>query len=201
MIDLVELYARHARRFDTSRTRTLMELPYLQTATSLAPSPGKVLDLGCGSGEPLARYFVENGYRVTGIDVVDEMLQMCRARFPDMSWQLADMRHLELGERIDIVMAWDSFFHLCPSDQRGMFETFEKHTARGGVLVFTSGTTAGEAVGGDLFGDKLYHASLDAQEYRRLIDDHGYRVVLHRAEDPHCGNHTVWVARHRSTRS
>ena len=58
MIDLAKLYARHARRFDETRTRSVMELPYLERATSLVPPPGTVLDVGCGSGEPIARYFI-----------------------------------------------------------------------------------------------------------------------------------------------
>ena len=198
MIDLDELYARHAQRFDAARTGGLMELPYLEMVTALAPPPGKVLDVGCGSGEPIARYFVQKGYRVTGIDAVNEMLEMCRARFPEMTWRQADMRHLDIPERFEIVIAWDSFFHLGPDDQRRMFETFRRHTAPGGVLIFTSGLTEGEAIGGDLFGDKLYHASLDTQEYARSLEQRGYRVVLHRIQDPDCGGHTVWIAQLRS---
>ena len=194
MVDLAELYARHARQFDGVRVGTLVELPYLRLATSLVSAPGTVLDLGCGSGEPIARYFIEKGYRVTGVDAVDEMLQMCRARFPEMTWRQADVRSLDLDGEFDIVIAWDSFFHLSPEDQRGMFETFRRHMAPSGVLVFTSGTTEGEGIGGDLFGDKLYHASLDTLEYQRLLKQHGYSVVCHRVEDPDCGWHTVWVA-------
>jgi SAM-dependent methyltransferase len=196
-MDLAELYARHAERFDRSRTRSLTERPYLEKATALAPPPAQVLDVGCGSGEPLARYFVENGYRVTGIDVVSEMLEMCRARFPDTTWRQIDMRRLDIPERFEIVIARDSFFHLKPDDQRRMFATFRNHTAPGGVLVFTSGLTEGEAIGGDLFGDALYHASLDTREYARLLDRHGYDVVLHRIQDPDCGGHTIWLARRR----
>jgi SAM-dependent methyltransferase len=194
MMDLTQLYARHAQRFDAARTRSLMELPYLEKATALAPAPGNVLDLGCGSGEPLARYFVDNGYCVTGIDTVGEMLDMCRARFPEMTWRRADMRHLDIPQRFEIVIAWDSFFHLKPDDQRQMFATFRKHTVPGGVLVFTSGTSEGEKIGGNLFGDVLYHASLDSVEYARLLDHHGYSAILHRVEDPDCGGHTVWIA-------
>jgi SAM-dependent methyltransferase len=175
-----------------------MELPYLETATSLVPPPGTVLDAGCGSGEPIARYFIEQGYDVTGVDVVGEMLELCRVRFPQMRWLQADMRRIDVGARFDIVIAWDSFFHLPPNDQRCMFHTFRRHTAPGGVLMFTSGLTEGEAIGGDLFGDELYHASLDTEEYARLLDDHGYDVVLHRPDDPECGGHTVWMARLRS---
>jgi ubiquinone/menaquinone biosynthesis C-methylase UbiE len=135
---------------------------------------------------------------VTGVDLVEKMLEMCRARFPQMRWLQADMRRIDVGARFDIVIAWDSFFHLPPDDQRRMFHPFSRHTAPRGVLMFTSGLTEGEAIGGDLFGDELYHASLDTEEYERLLDDLNYDVVLHRPEDPECGGHTVWIARLRS---
>jgi 2-polyprenyl-3-methyl-5-hydroxy-6-metoxy-1,4-benzoquinol methylase len=198
VVDLAELYARHAQRFARDRARSSMELPYLETAASLAPSPGTLLDLGCGSGEPLARYFIERGYDVTGIDIVEPMLEMCRTRFPQMTWLQADMRCLDIGARFDIVLAWDSYFHLPPDDQRRMVGTFRNHTAPGGIVMFTTGLTEGEAIGGDLFGDQLYHASLNTAEYARLLEDHGYEIVLHRPEDPECGGHTVWIARRRS---
>lgn len=194
MVDLDELYARHAGRFDDARSGSTMERPYLKAATTLVPAPSSVLDLGCGSGLPIARYFADRGYRVTGVDPVREMLDMCDARFPDMTWHQRDMRGLELGEEFGIVLAWDSFFHLDPGDQRSMFSTFRKHVAPGGVLVFTSGTIEGGCVGGDLFGDVLYHASLDSEEYAQLLLVNGFSVILHRIEDPDCGGHTVWFA-------
>jgi cyclopropane fatty-acyl-phospholipid synthase-like methyltransferase len=86
-----------------------------------------------------ARYLIERGYDVTGVDAVEEMLDMCRARFPRMRWLRADMRQIDIGARFDIVIAWDSYFHLPPSDQRRMLDTFSRHTAAGGVLMFTSG--------------------------------------------------------------
>jgi SAM-dependent methyltransferase len=194
MEDPADLYSRHAERFDRGRWRELMERPYLEKAIALTPPPGRVLDLGCGSGEPIARYLIESGYHVTGVDPAGEMLEMCRARFPAMTWKQADMRRLALAERFDIVIAWDSFFHLQQDDQREMFATFRKHTAPGGVLVFTSGPAAGESINPDWFGDALYHASLGPEEYRGLLELHGFDVVLHRSEDPDCGGHTVWVA-------
>jgi ubiquinone/menaquinone biosynthesis C-methylase UbiE len=197
VLDLARVYARHARDFDRLRTRSLMELPYLERATSIAPPPGKVLDVGCGSGEPIARYFVESGYEVTGIDFVDEMLAMCKSRFPQMIWRSMDMRELDFRDQFSVVIAWDSFFHLSPDDQRLMLPRFSRHTAAGGVLIFTSGTTEGGAIGGDLCGDRLYHGSLNTDEYAQLLDRHGYDVVLHKVEDPDCGGHTVWIARRR----
>jgi SAM-dependent methyltransferase len=195
-----EFYARHAARYDRSRSRALMERDYLERVTRLVAAPARVLDLGCGGGEPLARYFVERGYEITGVDVVGDMIALCRARFPDMSWLCADMRALALSRSFDVVLAWDSFFHLDRDDQRAMFATFRRHTAPGGVLLFTSGPTDGEAIG-TAFGEALYHASLSPREYEARLREHGYEVLLHRVEDPDCGGHTVWLARLASASS
>ena len=35
---------------------------------------GQLLDLGCGSGEPVAQYFINQGWSVTGVDFSEEML-------------------------------------------------------------------------------------------------------------------------------
>ena len=197
MIDLVAVYARHAESFDRARIGCSMETPYLEMATQLAPAPGKVLDIGCGSGEPIARYFGEHGYQVTGVDAVQQMLNIARTRFPTMTWRQQDMRRLDFAEHFQIVIAWDSFFHLNRDDQRAMFERFRRHTAPRGVLMFTSGVVEGEAEGGDMFGDLLYHASLDTTEYAQLLNGVGYDVVDHSVEDPNCGGRTVWIAQLR----
>jgi 2-polyprenyl-3-methyl-5-hydroxy-6-metoxy-1,4-benzoquinol methylase len=194
MDEIAVLYARHARSFDQARSRRLLERPYLNAALSALPASARVLDLGCGAGEPIARYFVEKGHHVTGVDAAAPMIELCRSRMPEMTWVQADMRSLVLAERFELVVAWDSFFHLNHPDQRAMFATFERHAAPGGALLFTSGPSEGVALG-DLFGDELYHSSLDAAEYRELLQRHGYEVMEHRTEDPDCGGHTVWLAR------
>jgi hypothetical protein len=47
---------------------------------------------------------------------------------------------------------------------------------------------------GQLRGEPLYHASLDPNEYRALLDAHGFDVVAHVIEDSTCGGRTVWLA-------
>ena len=59
--------------------------------------------------------------------------------------------------------------------------------------MFTSGPAHGEAIG-SYKGEPLYHASLDAAEYRALLNANGFEVVAHVVEDPDCGGHTVWLA-------
>jgi SAM-dependent methyltransferase len=191
---VARLYERVAARFDRDRGRSLVERAYLEAALDGRSRGAEVLDLGCGAGEPIARFFIEAGCRVTGVDAAAAMLELCRRRFPAMTWIEADMRSLDLGRRFDVIVAWDSFFHLPHDDQRAMFPVFARHALPGASLLFTSGTGHGVAIG-DLYGAELFHASLAPEEYRGLLDTHGFATTIYRERDPDCGEHTVWLAR------
>jgi trans-aconitate methyltransferase len=122
------------------------------------------------------------------------MIALCAERFPDQHWRQADMRTLNLNKQFAGILAWNSFFHLKPEDQRQMFPVFQRHAAPGALLMFTSGTSLGEALG-EFQGETLYHASLDPQEYRAQLAEHGFEVLDHIVEDKDCGGLTVWLAR------
>ena len=191
---IVGLYRRHARAWAEDRGNTLSEGAWLDRFLALLPAGAAVLDIGCGSGEPIGRHLIGKGHPVTGIDSSPEMIGMCRERFPRGDWRVADMRALRLGRAFGGLLAWDSFFHLRPDDQRRMFPVFRAHAAPGAALMFTSGPAHGVAMGW-FRGEPLYHASLDPAEYRALLDANGFAVVAHAAEDPGCGGRTVWLAR------
>ncbi|KRR26993.1 methyltransferase [Bradyrhizobium lablabi] len=191
---IIDLYQRKARDWIESRARTkLIEKPWLDRFRLLLPPAGQILDLGCGSAVPMAAYLIELGHPVTGVDSSPAMIEACREHFPKQEWIVADMRKLALRRQFSGILAWDSFFHLSYGDQRRMFPVFREHAARDAALMFTSGPVHGEAIG-DFAGEPLYHASLDPAEYRSLLDQSGFRVVSHIAEDPDCGGHTIWLA-------
>ncbi|KRE01004.1 methyltransferase [Bosea sp. Root670] len=190
---IIDLYQRHAATYDGLRGKTLMEGPWLARFRDLLAPGATILDIGCGTGQPIARHFIEHGHAVTGVDSAPAMIALCRTRFPEGDWQVADMRRLALGRRFDGLIAWDSFFHLTPEDQRGMFKVFASHAAPGAALLFTSGPAHGEAIG-SFESEALYHGSLDPGEYRTLLAESGFAVIDHIVEDPSCGGHTIWLA-------
>jgi trans-aconitate methyltransferase len=193
---VIGLYQRHALEWDKERNRTLFEKAWLDRFLALVPNKASILDIGCGSAEPIAHYFIEKGHEVTGIDSSSAFISICRERFPNLRWMLADMRELSLNQRFCGILAWDSFFHLCPLDQQRMFPIFRSHAAPKAALMFTSGTAHGTAIG-TYKDEPLYHGSLDEAEYRALLDDNGFDIVSHVVEDPNCGHRTVWLAQLR----
>ncbi|MGU3412611.1 class I SAM-dependent DNA methyltransferase [Enterobacteriaceae bacterium C34A] len=189
--NIIELYHKGAEAWDSGRKGNCIERAWLERFRALLPVKAEILDLGCG--DPIAGYFLQQGYRVYGVDSSVPLLAKCRQRFPEGEWHLADMRGIALGKTFGGILAWDSFFHLTRRDQRHMFTVFSQHSEPGTALMFTSGTDNGEAIG-EFMGQPLYHASLAHDEYRQLLTDNGFLVVKQVTEDPDCGGHTIWLA-------
>lgn len=190
---ILSTYDAVASEWDRRRDRTLFERRHLDRMLTHAPGR-RVLDLGCGTGRPIAQYLVDRRCEVAGVDGAPAMIALFRRNVPRATAIAADMRGLDLGDRFDAILAWDSFFHLSPDDQRAMMPVFAAHAAPRGILMFTAGPDAGEPVG-DFAGRPLYHASLAPGDYRTSLASVGFHIVDIAFEDPEAQGHTVFLAR------
>lgn len=192
---VIALYDRHAAAWIEKRGQHLIEKGWLDAFLDALPSAGrKIVDIGCGSGIPIADYLIQNGCTVTGVDGAATLIEHAKTKLPDHRWLVADMRALPVLGRFDGTIAWHSFFHLRHDDQRRMFRTFRCLATPGTALMFTSGTTHGEIIG-DFEGKPLYHSSLNPAEYRELLRSNGFETIRHVEADASCGEATVWLAR------
>ncbi|MDB5703586.1 MAG: Methyltransferase [Sphingomonas bacterium] len=191
---IAEHYERHARAFDRDRSRDFVERPWIERFVMPLPRGGAILDLGCGGGEPIARYLTDQGFMVTGIDRSATMIGLARTRFPRHRWLQIDMRTLAIEDRFEGVLAWGSLFHLDHDEQEKMIARMATWLKPGGRLLFNSGPSRGTSAG-EYRGDPLFHASLDPAEYRAAFLKAGLVEMAHVIEDPGCGGATVWLAR------
>lgn len=191
-----EVYERHGHRYDAERGKHLFEQPWLSRFASYLPPQAAILDVGCGAGEPIARYFLQNGHQLTGIDFASSMIELARQRFPASQWQVADMRSFDLGQQFHGLIAWHSFFHLMPAEQPYTLARFAAHLHPGGAMLLTVGPAAGEVVG-QVADEAVYHSSLSLDAYRQVLASLGMRVLSFVAEDPQCGDASVLLAQKR----
>ncbi|MDJ1018416.1 MAG: methyltransferase domain-containing protein [Paracoccaceae bacterium] len=188
-----EVYERQAESYDAARSRAFFEARWLTAFGDALPRGGRVLDLGCGAGQPIAAWLIAEGFQLIGADFSEAMLALARARWPNGDWRVADMRALDFPDRFDGIVAWDSFFHLTPDEQRDCIPDLARHLAPGGRLLVTVGPKAGE-VTGTVGGETVYHASLSPAEYAQRLEDAGLRMTAFVAEDPGCDLHTILMA-------
>ncbi len=191
---VITLYQTHAADFDLSRSRALMEKPWLDRFLASLPPRASILDIGCGAGEPIARYCIENGHEVTGIDSSSALISLCRARLPGHQWLVRDMRDMRLDSRFDGLIAWHSIFHLTPDDQQIVLQTCMRLAVEEAVLMFTAGPDRRETLG-RFCGQPLYHASLAFGDYRSILADGGFEIIAYEIDDQSCGGATVYLAK------
>ena len=65
--DVRDTYDRQADAWDARRSRALHEVGWLTRFVDALPPSGRVLDLGCGTGRPIAEWLTGQGFGVTGI--------------------------------------------------------------------------------------------------------------------------------------
>ena len=192
---VIGLYQRHAKAWDSARPRALrVEGPWLERMFARVPA-GAALDLGCGGGDPIACALAERGFAVTGVDASPGLLALCRARLPGHRFLEGDLRDpaLDPGGPFDLILAWDSLFHLSAEAQRGLLGRLASWAAPGAALLFNTGGAEGVALG-EFEGEPLHHASLAPAEYRALLAAGGFEVLEHRPDDPASGGRAVWLA-------
>lgn len=188
-----QVYNNFATEFDQQRNKSLFEQTWLDRFLAFVPADGHILDVGCGSGEPIAAYLMNKGFQVTGLDASPAMIELAQSKFPNGNWDVQDMRSLDTTPNWDGVIAWNSFFHLTQPDQRAVLPKLATAVKPGGPLMITTGTGNGEALG-KVAGQPVYHASLDTGSYTDILTKQGCTVQRVKLTDPDCRQHSILLA-------
>ena len=112
----------------------------IERAVALVKRKGVALDVGCGAGrcfDLLARH----GLATDGIDVSPAMVALARDRHPDARLFQADICRWEVPRTYDLIVAWDSVWHVPLAQQEAVLTKLCRGLAAGGVLIFTTGGT------------------------------------------------------------
>ena len=81
------------------------------------PPGSAVLDLCCGTGQ-LAAELSRQGYRTTGLDGSEQMIEIARQNAPDVEFVVQDARDIALAHRFSAVFStFDSLNHVMSLDE------------------------------------------------------------------------------------
>ncbi|MEE1820304.1 UPF0146 family protein [Streptomyces sp. SP18ES09] len=96
----------------------------------------RVLDVGCGTGRPVADLLARAGCEVTGIDVSAEMVALARAQVPGARFEQCDVRAFEAPEGgFDAVCAFFPLMMMTRGEASAALRRMAGWLAPGGFLV------------------------------------------------------------------
>lgn len=143
-------------------------------ATRLPPG-GDVLDLGCGSGFPIASTLMEQGYAVFGIDASPTLVSMFRRRLGGAHVACETVQESAFfGRTFDGVIAVGLMFLLSGDDQRQLIEKIGKTLKPGGLFLFSAPRQ--RCAWNDVQTGQV-SLSLGEVEYERLLADAHLRLM------------------------
>lgn len=133
---------------------------------------GRVVDLGCGSGQT-ARRLLDAGYEVTGIDQSPAMIERARSRAPEADLRVATFADAEIPPCVAVTAVGEVLNYLLdetvgPQTLPDLFRRAHGALATGGLLVF----------------DVLAPGQIGARGASRHRIGPDWAVLLDAAEDP-----------------
>ncbi len=130
---------RDPQTYDLEVTDNDEELPLIeQWARSLG---GPLLDLACGTGRT-ALSLAAQGYRITGVDIVPEMIAQARQKAAEravsVEWIVADARTFHLQQRFPFMYMVGHAFQLFQTraDQEALLARVREHMRPEGCFLF-----------------------------------------------------------------
>lgn len=136
----------------------------------------------------------QHGFRTDGVDVSPAMLALARQRHPDARLFHTDIGRWELPKDYDLIVAWDSVWHVPLAEQAAVLTKMCRGLAAGGVLVFTTdGTDGPNERRNSYMGPPMYHATLGIPDTLRVLTEAGC-VCRHLEYDQHPEQHVYVIA-------
>ena len=125
-----------------------------------------LLDIACGTGV-LANELTRNGFSVAGLDVSEEMINVARSSFPNITFHVNDMRLMNLGIQVDLITCtFDSLNYLTSMDEmKTVFSNVNMHLVDSGYFLFDINTQK-------LYEDKQHgtvHHTIDGYEFDQIL--------------------------------
>ena len=152
--------------------------PELGLLIEALPSRGRVLDIGCGGGVPVAATLAQYA-SVVGVDISLAQVEQARSRVPE-----ATIIHGDISEQrfdpssFDGVVSLYTLFHLPREQHRALLERIAGWLRPGGHLLVTLAESAHSGyTEEDFFGATMYWSHFEPEWYEATLRDLGFAVL------------------------
>jgi SAM-dependent methyltransferase len=172
---------RHAEWVETTRSEERAR--YTRVLLDGLPPGAKVLDLGCGAGQPTTQQLAQR-FEVTGVDISGRQIALARQNVPEARFIQADITRLDLpAAGFDAVTAFYSLIHVPRDELAKLLQDIAFWLRPGGLLVAAMNVHSFKAhYSEDFLGAPMYWSGFDSETNKRLVEEAGLIITSAREE-------------------
>ncbi|OXM53390.1 SAM-dependent methyltransferase [Amycolatopsis thailandensis] len=142
------------------------------------PPSSRVLDIGSGTGHPVAEDLSAAGHRVTGLDVSSVMVDLARARVPAAEFIHVDVRRwTSPPESWEAVCAFFPFLQMPRADTEKVLGDIARWLVPGGFFSLVTVPLDAEDVPVEFFGRTIHATSFAPDDLVRRVEAAGLEVT------------------------
>jgi 2-polyprenyl-3-methyl-5-hydroxy-6-metoxy-1,4-benzoquinol methylase len=147
------------------------------------PASGRLLDLGCGGGQPLTAYFAEKGFDITGVDISRKMIEIAHGQIPQGNFFVSDMTECEFAEaEFDVIVSAFAIIHVPQEKQFSLFENIFKWLKKDAVAFLILAANDVPEWIENFYGAKMYWSHFGSEKYKDIINEVGFQMLWDKIE-------------------
>lgn len=187
----------HQRRIN----KTAVNVQFLDQLRPNLPQSGAVLDLGCGGGRPISKYFADAGNDVLGVDISEKMIELATHAVPNAQFKVEDIEKSGFPEgTFDLIVSFFAIIHLPRNTHAQLFKRMHSWLKEEGAILVTLGALDKEKERVDDWKTvPMYWSHFDSKTNLELLEQTGFEIIWHEEEEiPGDTTHLFVIAKRRS---
>lgn len=154
-----EKYDKIAKVWEEEHRNSRYGIWQIEKAISYCENKNTALDVGCGCGGRISDLLIKEGFSITGIDASGEMIKIAKQNYPEINFIQADICEWQSDKKFDLIIAWDSIFHLSYNEHKPVITKLTSILNPKGIIIYTFGDDTGEHYS-DWLNDSFRYSSI-----------------------------------------
>lgn len=190
-----EGYNKAAEDYSASRDE-FANIEDLKKLNSLLKPNSTILDIGCGAGIPVDKFFVDHGHKVIGIDISEKQIELAKKNVLEATFAVKDMSEFREGEyEVEAVVSFYAIFHIPREKHLELFKKINSFLASKGLILVTMGAGEYEGEEENFHGVKMWWSHYGADKNREIIKNAGFEILSDEINSSGGERHQIILAR------
>lgn len=173
---------------------------WCQRILEMQPKAKTALDIGCGCGIPVCKYFSENGLQTMGIDISPRQIERAQQLAPQATYLCADYLSTN-NDQYDIITAFYSIIHIERTLHKAVFEKLYGQLSDHGLAVVTVGHNEWQGYEDNWLGvegAKMYWSHYAVEQYYNMLGTMNFKIIFDEfVPEDDSGHHNLWIQKGR----